>query len=190
MAVPPPTKVKLRKSLKHARQRYVFEQNDGFLRKAAKALSARVVEHVSGQDIIATYVPIDAEIATAQLIEALSALKKTIALPYVLDRKDTPRFLRWRIGDPLEDGPFGLKQPSTDAQILVPDVILTPLLGFDRALNRIGYGAGYYDRAFAAHPAARRIGLAWSMQECANIPNDPWDIPLHAVATECEWITS
>ena len=46
----------------------------------------------------------------------------------------------------------------------------------------------YYDRAFAALPGARRIGYAWSVQEVQLVPLDPWDVPLHAVATEREWI--
>jgi 5-formyltetrahydrofolate cyclo-ligase len=60
--------------------------------------------------------------------------------------------------------------------------------GFDRTGNRIGYGAGHYDRAFAAHPHARRVGIAWSFQQLPQIPVDTWDVPLHAIATDCEWI--
>jgi 5-formyltetrahydrofolate cyclo-ligase len=55
-------------------------------------------------------------------------------------------------------------------------------------MRRLGQGAGFYDRAFARLPAARRIGLAWSAQEADALPADPWDVPLHAVATEKEWI--
>ena len=85
-------------------------------------------------------------------------------------------------------GAFGLLQPRSDAEEVSPDLILAPLVGFDRALRRIGQGAGFYDRAFARLPDARRIGLAWSVQEVDALPTDPWDVPLHAVATEREWI--
>jgi 5-formyltetrahydrofolate cyclo-ligase len=68
-----------------------------------------------------------------------------------------------------------------------PDIILTPLLGFDHLLHRLGQGAGHYDRAFAALPGARRIGVAWSVQHVDPLPTDPWDVPLHAVITEQGW---
>ena len=98
------------------------------------------------------------------------------------------RFLAWQVGDPLVAGPSGLLQPAADTKAVVPDTILVPLIGFDRALNRLGQGAGYYDRAFATLTDARRIGLAWSVQELSALPCDPWDEPLHAIATERGWI--
>ena len=75
-----------------------------------------------------------------------------------------------------------------DLAELTPDIVLTPLVGFDRRGTRLGQGAGHYDRAFAAHPAAWRVGIAWSVQEVDALPADAWDVPLHAIATEREWI--
>ena len=66
--------------------------------------------------------------------------------------------------------------------------MLTPLVAFDRRGNRLGQGAGHYDRAFATLPSAWRVGVAWSVQECEELKADTWDIPLHAVVTEKEWI--
>lgn len=86
-------------------------------------------------------------------------------------------------------GPFGIQQPSAGSPVLTPDIILTPLVAFDRAGRRLGQGAAYYDRAFAALPEAWRVGVAWSVQETECVPVDPWDVPLHAIATEKEWIT-
>ena len=85
-------------------------------------------------------------------------------------------------------GPFGLLQPPGDAEEVVPDLILTPLVAFDRTLARLGQGAGHYDRAFARFPNARRIGVAFSVQQVDRLPTDPWDMPLHAIITEREWI--
>ncbi|MFZ8396223.1 5-formyltetrahydrofolate cyclo-ligase, partial [Staphylococcus aureus] len=69
-----------------------------------------------------------------------------------------------------------------------PDIILTPMLAFDAKLDRLGQGAGYYDRAFATFPDAWRIGVAWSVQQVESLPTEAWDMPLHAVITECGWI--
>jgi 5-formyltetrahydrofolate cyclo-ligase len=139
---------------------------------------------------IAAYFPFGSELDVAAALSRAAASGRQTALPYVANRDAPMRFLEWRPGDRLEIGLFGLLQPPDDAPELRPDLILAPLLGFDRALRRIGQGAGFYDRAFAATPGARRIGVAWSVQEVEAIPTDAWDVPLHAVITEREWIES
>jgi 5-formyltetrahydrofolate cyclo-ligase len=137
---------------------------------------------------IASYAPIGSEADPAPL--ALAALEAgcTLALPHVTSRAAPLRFLAWHPDHDLAPGPFGLRQPLDHAEEVDPDIILTPLVGFDAALNRLGQGAGHYDRAFAAHPHARRIGIAWSVQRVETLPADPWDVPLHAIVTEQGWI--
>ena len=138
---------------------------------------------------VASYVPMQGEADPSPFARAAVEAGCVIALPHVV-RRDLPmRFLAWATEAALIAGPFGLHQPSEDAAELAPDIILTPLVGFDRQGNRIGQGAGYYDRAFAAHPGAWRIGIALALQEVAGIEPDAWDVPLHAVATKQEWIT-
>lgn len=139
--------------------------------------------------IVASYVPIGGEADPAPLAAAAMARGCTIALPYVVDRETPLRFLRWSSEAALVDGPYGLRQPADDADELSPHLILTPLVAFDRAFGRIGQGAGHYDRAFVQFPDARRVGVAYSVQEVAHVPVDPWDMPLHAIITEKEWIT-
>lgn len=140
--------------------------------------------------IVASYRPVGSEADPAPLERAAQALGCRLALPHVIDRATPLRFLRWHPDAELVAGPFGLRQPLDDGDDVVPDIVLTPLVGFDRRLNRLGQGAGHYDRAFAAFPAAQRIGVAWSVQEVAAIVPDPWDVPLHAIATEREWIAA
>lgn len=139
--------------------------------------------------IVASYVPIGSEADPAPLAEAAIEAGCSIVLPYVVDRATPLRFLAWRTEIALVTGPFGLQQPADDAVAHAPDLILAPLVAFDRALGRIGQGAGHYDRAFAQFPRAHRIGVAYSVQEVAQVPTDPWDVPLHAIITEKEWIT-
>jgi 5-formyltetrahydrofolate cyclo-ligase family len=99
-------------------------------------------------------------------------------------------FRRWSPGDPLSDGPLGLREPPPDAPALDPDLLFVPLAAFDRAGHRLGYGAGYYDATLAARAAKRplAIGLAFSTQEVERVPAEPHDHPLAFVITERETI--
>jgi 5-formyltetrahydrofolate cyclo-ligase len=148
---------------------------------------AAFLERLAPGIVVAAYVPIGGEVDPAPLVAAARAAGAAIALPHVVDRATPIRFLAAE-GSDLTDGPFGLRQPGADAAPLVPAIILTPLVGFDRHGNRLGQGAGHYDRAFMQYPAAWRIGLAWSIQEVPVLAPDPWDVPLHAILTEQEWI--
>lgn len=136
--------------------------------------------------VVAAYHPIAGEIDPAPLVDAARAAGCRIALPHVIDRPTPIRFLS--ADGPLVQGPFGLTQPPADAEPLAPALILAPLVAFDRRGNRLGWGAGHYDRAFAEHPDAWRVGVAWSVQEVEALTPDPWDVPLHAIVTESEWI--
>ena len=138
---------------------------------------------------VATYHPVGGEAGPADFDLAVLAALGNLALPHVTNRADPIRFLAWPRDAALTTGPLNLRQPPADAPELAPDIILTPLVGFDRRGNRLGQGAGHYDRAFAAYPDAWRVGLAWSVQEVDALTPDPWDVPLHAIATETEWIT-
>ena len=189
MAVPPLSKQDLRQILKKQRDGTVSSIGAEEQFRAASSCAAYALTARHDAKSVATYLPIGSEMDTAPIIAELQKTGTQIALPHVISRSSPLRFLAWAPGTQLAAGPFGLRQPREDAQELTPDVILTPLLGFDRSGNRIGYGAGHYDRAFAAHPNARRIGIAWSFQEIEHVPADAWDIPLHAVATERELIT-
>ncbi|MBW6525285.1 5-formyltetrahydrofolate cyclo-ligase [Sphingomonas sp. RHCKR7] len=139
--------------------------------------------------VVASYAPLGSEADPRALETAARAAGCLLALPHVVDRATPIRFLAWEADHALAAGPFGLRQPDGARDEVVPDLVLTPLVAFDAALNRIGQGAGHYDRAFAAYPAARRIGIAWSVQQLDSITPDPWDAPLDAIVTERGWLT-
>lgn len=143
---------------------------------------------INNSSIVAGYVPVGSEADPAALLALAVDSGTRMALPCADSKEASIVFRAWQAGQPLARSPLGFLQPIADAELLRPTVILAPLLGFDRALNRLGQGAGHYDRAFAAHPEALRIGIAWSVQEVSAIPVDPWDLPLDAVLTEKEWI--
>lgn len=153
-------------------------------------IAERVAAAFGDARIVAAYISDGYEVDPLPILfQALGGGRET-ALPRVATRETPLSFHAWSPGDELVPGPWGLLQPRVDAPVVVPDFIIAPLLGFDRALNRLGQGAGFYDRAFAAAPAARRIGVAWSVQEVPAVPLDPWDVPLHGLATEREWIAA
>jgi 5-formyltetrahydrofolate cyclo-ligase len=138
---------------------------------------------------VASYHPIGSEADPSPLERAAIRAGCALALSHVVDRSRPLRFLAWSAGATLVAGPFGLSQPPESAEQVDPDIILTPLVGFDRRGNRLGQGAGYYDRAFLRHPQAWRVGVARAVQEVETLPIDAWDVPLHAIVTEREWIT-
>lgn len=152
------------------------------------ALEARAAAHLlprlDGARCVAFYWGLGGELGCGPAIAATAAKGIAIALPHVEGRESTMRFLRWAPGDPLEPGWRGLMQPAAGAAEMRPDVVVAPLLGFDSALMRLGQGAGFYDRVFAALPHVKKIGFGWSIQSCPAIASDPWDVPLDAVVTE------
>jgi len=181
------TKNELRQSLRESRRRFVADQR---IHRPAmeQSLAERVLAHLNGATIVGAYLSDGEEVDPLPILKAVQGRGVTTALPHITDRKAPMRFLRWSPGDALHPGRYGLLQPAAEAPEVEPDLILAPLVGFDRAMHRLGQGAGFYDRAFARLPAARRIGLAWSVQEANRLPTDEWDVPLHAVATEQQWI--
>ena len=96
-----------------------------------------------------------------------------------------------RFGDALSSGQWGIREPKADAPEVAPDILLVPLLAFDRSGHRIGYGAGYYDMTIAKLRAMKpvvAVGIAFAAQEIASVPVTPRDARLDLVLTEREII--
>ena len=137
--------------------------------------------------VVSAYWPIGSEIDSRPLIRRLkNEGGADICLPRVED-DGSMTFRAWAPGNALEDRPFGLKEPLAGAEIRTPTLVITPLLGFDRKGNRLGYGKGHYDRALERLRADGRVfvcGLAFFGQELAEIPAESHDIPLDWLMTE------
>lgn len=139
---------------------------------------------------IAAYWPIRNEFDPRPAIDRLRADGHRIALP-VVSGPDGLEFRLWNPQDDLEPAVFGIRVPPVRAGRIDPDVLLMPLAAFDRRGGRIGYGAGYYDRAIErieARNTTLRIGLAFAVQEVDRVPIEPHDQLLHFVVTEAETV--
>jgi 5-formyltetrahydrofolate cyclo-ligase len=131
--------------------------------------------------------PMRSEVDVRPLMFALRERGGRLCLPAILD-KQTIVFRELLRGAPLIDMGFGTAGPGPEAEILQPTLMLVPLAAFDRRGHRIGYGAGYYDRAIAKLQSGPRpprlIGIAFDCQEVDKVPDEPHDIIIPEFLTE------
>jgi len=138
--------------------------------------------------VVSGYWPLGAELDPRPCLRRLAVRGHRLALPRMQGERSPLAFHLWQEGDRLIAGGFGVMQPDPAAPRVAPDVLLVPLLAFDRRGGRLGYGRGYYDRTLRAlrEEGAGRlaIGLAFALQEVAEVPLTASDEPLDAVITE------
>jgi 5-formyltetrahydrofolate cyclo-ligase len=159
---------------------------------AAEAIAAREFPlHFAPSTIVSGFMPLKTEINPLPLMKKLAEAGAVLSLPVVAGRGEPLVMRAWRWGEPLAEGVWGIRQPKPEAPEVDPDILLVPLLAFDRAGNRIGYGAGYYDmtihRLRALKPVVA-IGIAFAAQEIPAVPATPRDERLDLVLTERETI--
>lgn len=155
--------------------------------EAAKAAAAHFFEAVPLDkfEVVAGYWPIRDEMDVKSVIGRLMDAGQPVCLPVVLGDEQPLELRLWQVGAPLYEAGYGTLAPADDAPRTEPDVILMPLLGFDRRGTRLGYGGGYYDRTLAAlKKRPRLIGFAFALQELESIPRDSHDVPLDVIVTE------
>ena len=138
-------------------------------------------------EIVSGFFPIRSEADIRPLMHRLKRRGARLCVPAIID-KQTIVFREVEDGIPLVDTGFGTSGPGVDAAELDPDLMLVPLSAFDRRGHRIGYGAGYYDRAITRlrdkGRVPRLIGVAFDCQEVDAVPEEPHDVALDAVLTE------
>ena len=155
---------------------------------AAREIAHRVLEEVRpAQKCVAGYWPIGDELDPRPALEAIIAAGGQAALPVVAGQGQVLIFRQWSCGDPLDQGPFGTAHPNPRAPAVTPDILLLPLIAYDKTGHRLGYGAGYYDRTVEALRAQRGIiviGLAYDEQEIDTVPAGSHDQRLDAIITD------
>lgn len=137
--------------------------------------------------VVSGFWPIRSEVDIRPLMFALREKGARLCLPAIVD-KTTIVFRELVRGAPMIDMGFGTAGPGPEAEVFDPEIMLVPLSAFDTGGQRIGYGAGYYDRAIsklvARGIAPRLIGIAFDCQEVTKVPVEPHDVPLHEILTE------
>jgi 5-formyltetrahydrofolate cyclo-ligase len=136
--------------------------------------------------ILGVYWPFQAEFDPRPLIDWLVAAGSAVALPAVVDKKGPLEYRAWRPSEELVDGVWGIPVPKA-REIVLPQAVLAPLVGFDRRSYRLGYGGGYFDRTLAAlSPRPLAIGVGFEMARIDTIYPQAFDIPMDIVVTEAE----
>ncbi len=159
---------------------------------AAEAIAARAFPlPISRGTIVSGFMPLKSEINPLPLMQKLADAGAQLALPKIAGRGQPLLMRAWQWGAALEAGQWGIREPKADAPEVDPDILLVPLLAFDRTGHRIGYGAGYYDMTIARLRSLKTVtavGIAFAIQEIPAVPASERDAPLDLVLTENEVI--
>jgi 5-formyltetrahydrofolate cyclo-ligase len=181
-------KAELRKEGRARRDALPVDQQSA----AAQAVAERGLPvPVSPGTVVSGYSPLKFEISPLPLMRHCARDGAKLALP-VIQGRGSPLIMRaWAFGETLGSGVWGIREPKAEAPEVFPDILIVPLLLFDRAGYRLGYGAGYYDMTITRLRAMKpvtAIGLAFAAQEIAEVPKTPRDARLDLVLTEREII--
>jgi len=182
-------KDRVRRQLLDERKAFVRALSDGKRAQLEQKLAQHLTSLCAAARVVGGYAPLGSEISPLLAIEEARAVGRIVGYP-AFDHPGKP--FRFRAGDPLEPGPFGIMQPKRSAPLVEPDLVLVPLIAADGRGTRLGRGKGHYDRALARlrKAGAKLLGVGWALQRIEEaIPADEWDIPLDGFASPdgVEW---
>ena len=135
--------------------------------------------------IVGGYYPVNYEVSDLTILRELKKRKFKISLP-VIKNNHRMNFYEWSFNEPLNVNRYGIPEPNQN-NLVYPDILLVPLVGFDKNLNRLGYGGGYYDRLIERLTKKKKvlkIGLALSIQKINNVPITKYDKKLDNIVTD------
>ena len=134
--------------------------------------------------IIGGYYPYNYEVDAIKILEKFETLDYKVSLPKI-KKNSQMDFFYWSRKDPLIINKYGIPEPSSN-KVVYPNILLVPLVAFDKNFNRIGYGGGFYDRYINKIKMIKKIvtiGLAYSFQKVKEIPVNEHDIKLDFIVT-------
>jgi 5-formyltetrahydrofolate cyclo-ligase len=180
----------LRVEMRALRRRLADEVPDAAQRAARRLPLSRF----SRFSVIGAYCAQGSELDPGPILQAILGFepgRARAALPVAIDRDSPLKFRLWDPDDRLVNDAFGIPSPAASAPEVTPNLMITPLLAFDRRGGRLGQGAGHYDRTLARLRKVRPVfvlGIAFAGQEVAAVPTDAHDQRLDAIVTETEYI--
>ena len=176
-------KTQLRKKYLTLRKKKYFDVDKNFFLPLLKLIRSKLNKKIIK---IALYYPSNFELNVFKIIEFNNILAQDILLP-VIDKNNHMNFFSWKKNDVLFINKFGILEP-TKAQVKVPDIILVPILAFDKNKYRLGYGKGFYDRYlnkyFKQFKNILTVGVAFSFQRHHKLPVNQNDAKLNFIITE------
>jgi 5-formyltetrahydrofolate cyclo-ligase len=173
-------KSKLRKKILKVRKKFNIKNIQINFNQIIKILKKEKIIN----KIIGGYYPVNFEVDDLALLRKFKRNKFIVSLP-VIKKNFQMDFYPWSFSEPLKINRYGIPEPETE-NIVYPDVLLIPLLAFDKNLNRLGYGGGYYDRLikkFSKKKNIIKIGLAFAIQEIDKVPINAYDEKLDYIVT-------
>ncbi|MDP3855200.1 5-formyltetrahydrofolate cyclo-ligase, partial [Phenylobacterium sp.] len=185
--IPEPTKTRLRAELRRRRRKLAAAAPDA----AQAAAQHLMLERLPAFACFSGYHAVGAEIDPSPLIRRLARTGAFFALPVCEAHEQPLVFRAWDERDTPQPDLFGVPAPPRHAPVLHPDLIVCPLLAFDRKGGRLGQGGGHYDRTIAelrAHKPVFVLGLAYAGQEVEAVPCEAHDQRLDAILTESGYI--
>ena len=135
--------------------------------------------------VIGGYYPYNYEVNIMEILREFEKKKYQILLPKI-KKNSLMDFFHWSTKEPLSTNKYGIPEPISN-KVKYPNILLVPLVAFDKNLNRVGYGGGYYDRYIQRIKKKKKImtiGLAYSFQKVKRIPINKYDIKLDFIVTE------
>ena len=169
---------------KRVARRAAFVAREGLSPSLGADLARHVLDHVPlpAASVVAGVWPMPGEIDLRPLMRTLHVHGHRIVLPETPPRGHPLLFRLWFPGAAMQAGRFGTVHPT--GPLLAPDVVLVPLVAFDRQGMRLGYGGGYYDRTLAGLPGVLTVGCGFAAQEMPAVPCGAHDRKLDVIATE------
>jgi len=174
-------KFDIRKKILRIRKKYFSKSNSLNFSSTINLLKKK---NFKGK-IIGGYYPYNHEIDIIEILKNFEKKKYSISLPKI-KKNYQMNFYSWSFKDPLQVNKYGIPEPISN-KIVYPDILLIPLVAFDKNLNRLGYGGGFYDRYIAKlkkNKKVFKIGFAYSFQKVKKIPISKFDIKLDLIITE------
>ncbi len=172
---------------KHIRKRIIKVReikNKNNLKVKFSLLHEEIKKKFFKNKIVGSYYPVNFEADTSQVMKMFKQKGYKLSLPVISSKYDM-NFYTWNLNDPLYVNKYGIPEPKSKIKV-IPSILLIPMVAYDKRLNRLGYGGGYYDRFLKKYEKKNilKIGLAITCQEVKKLPTNNFDKKMDYILTE------